>query len=170
MQYIRGVHLENPENSWWKKAAENVVGTVKDKLVKKEPVIEPNFGKTHPEVMECIRERSRADVIHVWELGKFKSESEELFCYGVIFKEESAVELMSSFRSIFVACCAGQVRLAVSSHPILFRDEMLRNVISSEFSWLSSTYTTYKEFASSKPWVKYDPRAFEEFRLSKAKK
>lgn len=138
--------------------------------MKKEPVIEPNFGKTHPEILECIKQKSRVDVIHVWELGRFKSENEEFFCYGVISKEESAVELMSSFRSIFVAYRAGQVRFAVSSHPILFRDEMLRNVISSELSWLSSTYTTYREFVSSKPWVKYDPRAFEEFRLSKVKK
>jgi len=120
--------------------------------------------------MGCIKEKSRADVIHVWELGRFKSENEELSCYGVIFKEECAVEAMGSFKSIFVACCAGKVRFALSSSPILLSDDALGSFIASELGWLSSMYTAYKEFATSKPWVKYDPRAFGEFKLSKAKK
>jgi len=168
-QIDSGVYLADSESSWWKKAAENVVDTVKDKLAKKEPVIEPNFGKTHPQVLSCVKEKFRVDVIHIWELGKFRSENQELSCYGVIFKGESAIDGMSSFRSIFIAYGTEKVQFAVAHYPVLLREELFRNFISSELNVLSSAYMIYKEFASTKPWVKFDYRAFEEFKLSKEK-
>jgi len=161
--------VEDSEIPWWRKAAENVVGTVKDKLAKKEQVVEPNFGKTHPEILSCIKEKPRADVMHIWELGKFRSENQDISCYGVIFREESCIEGMGSFRCIFIAHAAEKVYFAVTSYPILVREEAFRSVISSELNWLSSTYLLYKEFASTKPWVKFEYRAFEEFKLIKEK-
>jgi hypothetical protein len=161
--------LGEAEEPWWKKAAQGVVETVKEKLVKKESVVEPNFGRTHPDILAGIREKFRGSVIHIWELGKFKSENRELCCYGVILEQEFEFEGMNSFKSILVVYSEGKAQFAVVAEPKLLRSESAASVVTSELNWLALTYTLYKEFASTKPWVRYNSSAFEEFKLTKTK-
>jgi len=103
-------------------------------------------------------------------MGKFRSENQELSCYGVIFREECEFAGMSSFKSIFVVYSAGKAQFAIEAEPKLLSDEMSPNVVASEFNWFGSIYILYKEFASTKPWVRYNHLAFEEFIASKPKK
>lgn len=161
--------MDEAEQPWWKKAAQGVMETVKDKVAKKEPAVQPNLGMSHPQVIAGISDRFKGDVLHTWELGKFKSEKDELSCYGVIFKQEFEFEGISCFRSIFVAYLGGKAQFAKVDEPALVKSDMTPNFIATELGWFSMVYTLYKEFASTKPWVKFKPDAFEEFALMKAK-
>ncbi len=157
------------EQPWWKKAAQGVIKTVEDKIVRKEPAVQPNLGVNHPEVLAGISDRFRGDVLHIWELGKFKSEKDELCCYGVILKQEFEFDGMSSFRSIFVVYSEGKGQFAVAAEPALLRSDMTPTFIASDLNWFALLYTLYKEFASTKSWVKFNPTAFEEFKIFKAR-
>jgi hypothetical protein len=161
--------LGETEQPWWKKAAQGVLKTVGDKLVKNEPSVQPNLGVNHPEVMNGISERFRGDVLHIWELGKFRSEKDELSCYGVILKQESEFEGMDSFRSIFVVYSVGKAQFATAAEPVLLKSEMTPFFIASNLEWFALVYTLYKEFATTKQWVKFSPTAFEEFKIMKAR-
>jgi len=161
--------LGEAEQPWWKKAAQGVVDTVKEKMVKKEPAVQPNLGMNQPQVLAGISERFRGDVLHIWELGKFKSEKDEFSCYGVVLKQEFEFEEISCFRSIFVAYSGGEPQFAKVAEPTLLRSDMTPNFIASNLDWFALVYTRYKEFASTKPWVKHNPDAFEEFLLMKAR-
>jgi hypothetical protein len=159
--------LGEAEEPWWKKAAQGVMETMKDKLVKKEPAVEPNFGRTHPQILAEIKEKFRGNVIHIWELGKFKSENQELACYGVMFKDECEFDGMDSFTSTFVVYSGGKAQFAIPSERKFARSDMLPSIIASELNWFSSLYLLYKEFASTKLWVKYNRQSFEEFKIFK---
>jgi hypothetical protein len=161
--------LGEAEEPWWKKAAQGVMKSVEERIAKKEPAVQPNFGMNHPEVLAGINDRFRGDVLHIWELGKFKSEKDELSCYGVILKQEFEFDGMSSFRSTFVAYSGGKAQFAIAGEAALLRSDMTPSFIASDLSWFALVYVLYKEFASTKPWVKYSPAAFEEFKIMKAK-
>ncbi len=156
------------EQPWWKKAAQGVIKTVEDKIAKKEPAVQPNLGVNHAEVVAGINERFRGDVLHIWELGTFRSEKDELRCYGVILKQESEFDGISSFRSIFVVYSGGKAQFAVAAEPALVRSDMTPTFIASDLNWFALIYTLYKEFVSSKSWVKFSPVAFEEFKIFKS--
>jgi hypothetical protein len=161
--------LGEAEQPWWKKAAQGVVNTVKEKIEKKEPAAQPNFGMSHPTVLAGINDRFKGDVLHIWDLGKFRSEKDELICYGVILKQEFEFDGMSSFRSIFVVYSGGKAQFAKVDEPALLRSDITPNFIAMELGWFTAVYTLYKEFATTKPWVKYKPDSFEEFAIMKAK-
>jgi hypothetical protein len=161
--------LGEAEEPWWKKAAQGVIKTVEDKIVKKEPAVQPNLGVNHPEVLAGMNDTSKDDVLHVWELGKFKSEKDELCSYGVILKQESEFDGINSFKSIFVVYAGGKAQFAEAAEPALVRNDMTPNFIASDLNRLMLIYTLYKEFASTKPWVKYNQAAFEEFKITKVR-
>lgn len=131
--------------------------------------MQPNLGMNHPEVLAGISDKFKGDVLHIWDLGRFKSEKEELCCYGVILKQESEFDEMISFRSLFVVYSQGKAQFAIAAEPALLRTDMTPSFIASDLNWFASVYTLYKEFATTKPWVKYSPAAFEEFKIIKAK-
>lgn len=155
------------EEPWWKKAAQGVMNTVKDRIEKKEPAVQPNLGLSHPDILAGITDNFKGDVLHIWELGKFKSERDELRCYGVILKQEFEFEGMSCFRSIFVVFAGDKAQFATAAEPTILKSEMTPNFIASDLARFTSVYTLYKEFASTKPWVKYNPAAFMDFKIMK---
>jgi len=166
-EQMDGDCLGEAEEPWWKKAAQAAVDTVKDKLVKKEPAVEPNFGKNHPAVMSGIKDKFRGEVLHVWELGSFRSENQELVCYGVMFRDECEFDGMNSFTSVFAVYAGGKAQFAIPSERKFSRGDTLPSLIASELSWFSSLYPLYKEFASAKPGTKYNSQSFEEFKIFK---
>gem|GEM_PF-6653612 len=158
------------EEPWWKKAAQGVMESVKEKIVKKEPAVEPNFGKAYPDVLNTIKETFKADVLHISELGRFKSENVELCCYGIILKEKSEFEGMELFKSIFAVLSATKPQFAIQLERKYVQEGRMANAIASELNQLSSVYLLYKEFASTKPWLKFDSYGFGEFKVAKPKK
>ena len=157
------------EEPWWKKAAQGVLKTVGDKLGKNQLSMQPNLGANHPEIMNGISERFRSDVLHICELGKFKSEKDELSCYGVVLKQEPEFEGMGSFRSIFTAYSGGKAQFATAAEPVLLKNEMTPFFIAANLEDFTAMYIVYKEFATTKPWLKFNPAAFEEFKIMKAR-
>ncbi|MEM3556195.1 MAG: hypothetical protein QXF56_05740 [Candidatus Micrarchaeia archaeon] len=157
------------EEPWWKKAAQGVMESVKDKLVKKEPIIEPNFGKPYPEVLNAVVESFRGEVLHISELGRFRSENAELCCYAVVFRERCELEGMEAINPLFAVFSGGKPQFALRLESKYVQKERMGSAIVSELNFLSSIYLLYKEFASTKPWLKYDSYGFEEFKLTKLK-
>jgi hypothetical protein len=161
--------LGESEDPWWKKTAQSVMDKVKEKIDKSERPVQPNLGANHPEVMDGISERFRSDVLHIHELGKFKSEKDDLSCYGVVIKQEPEFEGMGSFRSIFAVYLGGKAQFAIAAEPVLLKNEITPSFIASKLDWFTAIYILYKEFATTKPWVKFNPSAFEEFKMMKAR-
>lgn len=156
--------------AWWKKAAQGVMESVKDKLVKKEPVVELNFGRNHPDVLNEVNESFRGAVIHISELGRFKSENAELCCYGIMVKEKCEFDGMEKFRSLFMVSSAGKTQFVVELGSRFAQEGRLGNAVALELGSLPSFYLLYKEFATTKPWVRFDSYSFEQFKASKVKK
>jgi hypothetical protein len=163
------INLGEAEEPWWKKTAQSVMDTVRSKIEKQARPVQPNLGANHPEVISGISERFRSDVLHIYELGKFKSEKDELSCYGVVLKQEPEFEGMGSFRSIFTAYSEGKAQFATAAETLLLKNEMTPFFIASDLEWFAAMYTLYKEFATTKPWVKFNPPAFEDFTIMKAR-
>jgi len=84
-----------------------------------------------------------------------------------MFRDECEFDGMNSFTSVFAVYAGGKAQFAIPSERKFSRGDTVPTLIASELNWFSSLYPLYKEFASAKPWAKYNCQSFEEFKIFK---